>query len=193
MRRFLIAVVGVGALTFSVYLVSPGTVQQQAAFLNDAGIACTHVATCPVRIDPDCVARAADTGVSVKTNDRLKFPVSMKTLPDGGRDVTLPAMNQGLVRACVEVKDWTDCALATAVSAPAIAALWSTTGLPFRTTGVVKACVRAKQDAGLPCLMLDGGSFGDRNVMPRGSAANPATCESCECSIFAGEDAETDL
>jgi hypothetical protein len=98
----------------------------------------------------------------------------------------------GTVRECIHVKDWTDCTLDPVASDPATAGTWGQ-GLPFTRAGVVPKCVRRKADAGLPCLMVDGGLPGDRNVFPRTLAANPPTCEPCECSIFLGEDPEVDL
>lgn len=196
MNRLQISVVAVGALVFSVFVVTGGNLGQQAAFLVDAGIAATHVANCHVRLSAECVAVANDAGYPLHTHERLRFPVSMVVLPDGGRDVTLPPLPLGAVRACVEVVDWADCALVTAASAPAVAALWGQP-LPFTTAGTTKKCVRPNFDAGLACnrVQADGGvySFGDRNVYPRAEAFAPATCESVECSIVLGEDPEADL
>ena len=189
------AVTTVGALAFSVYLVAGGTVSEQTDYLADAGYtAATHVATCPVRISAECLAAAVDAGVSVHRYDRLRFPVAVTVLSDGGRDVQLPPLPQA-ARACVEVMDWGDCALVVAGSAPAVAARWGLP-LPF-ATGPTRRCVRPKFDAGLTCLRLlsDGGSFsfGDRNVYPRTEAVDPAQCEPVECVVYAGEDPETEL
>ena len=194
MKRVLVAIVAVGALTFSIVTVVGGNPTQQTAFLlSDGGISGPNrVATCPVRIDPDCVARAADAGIVVRTNDRLKFPVARVVMPDGGILIQLPPMRMGTVRECIHVKDWTDCTLDPVASDPATAGKWGQ-GLPFTRTGVVPKCVRRKADAGLPCRFTDGGLPGNRNVFPRTLAANPATCEPCECSIFLGEDPEADL
>jgi hypothetical protein len=197
MTRVQIAAVTVGALVFSVFVVVGGTVSQQAAFLADAGYtAPTHVATCPVRVSPECVVAANDAGHQVRTNDRLRFPVAIRVLSDGGRDVQMPPMNLGIVARCIEVTNWADCALDTPATYPVVAALLGQQ-LPFSAVGVVKKCVRPKFDAGLTCLRrdADGGaySFGDRNVMQRTDAVDPLQCEPVECSIVYGDDPESDL
>jgi hypothetical protein len=196
-NRAQITVVTVSALVFAIYVATGGTVAEQTAALVDAGIISpTHVANCHVRLSAECVAAAQDAGYNAHTHERLRFPVSMVALPDGGRDVTLPPMNLGLVRRCVEVVDWADCSLVTAASAPAVAALWGQS-LPFTPAGATRKCVRPKFDAGLACnrLLSDGGvyGFGDRNVYPRAEAFDPLTCEPVECFIYLGEDPEVDL
>lgn len=197
MTRLQITVVTVGALVFSVFVVVGGTVAQQMQFLQDAGYAgATHIATCPVRVSPECVAMAADAGVMVKTNDRVRFPVAIITLADGGKDVQLPPMNRGLTQRCLDVVDWADCTLDAPATYPAVAALLGQQ-LPFSVAGVVKKCVRANFDAGLVCNRKrgDGGvySWGDRNVYLRAESVNPARCEPVECQITFGEDPEVDL
>lgn len=183
MNRRLVAVVAVGALSFSVYLTVGGTVAEQTAYLADGGIAPNRDAVCPVRLDPDF---AADAGLGIY--QRLKFPVALKVLTDGGRDVTLPPMPLQRVRQALDVVDWSDCALA-ASTAP-VAALWGT-GRPFTLAGVVKPWCRQKSDAGLPCALLDGGSFGDRNVSLCTTRAAPATCERVSSGvIYSGDDPE---
>lgn len=195
-RRSLIATVLVGATTFTVFLVTgtpTPTVSEQTAFLIDAGYTgATHVATCPVRFYPSCVAVANDAGIPVHVYERLRFPVAMIALADGGRDVQLPPMNLGIVQECFRVVDWADCTLATAASAPAIAGLIGQQ-LPFSLAGAVRKCVRPKFDAGLQCLLADGGSRGDRNVFARTEAADPAQCEPVECAVYLGSDPEVDL
>lgn len=192
MKRVLIAVVAVGSLVFSVVAVVGGSPAQQTAFLlTDGGISGpTHVATCPVRIDPDCVARAAAAGIAVKTNDRLKLPVARVVMPDGGVMIQLPPMQAGVIRECIQVKDWADCTLVPAASDAVTAGRWGLP-LPFSKTGVVPACVRRR--AGVACKFTDGGLPGALNVFPRAQAQNPAVCEACECSIFLGENPEVDL
>lgn len=197
MIRKLVATVVVGALTFSVWIGvgSPFTVQVN--ILADAGMsAATHVATCPVRIEPSCRAKALDAGLVVSTYERLRFPVHMRTPGTGRRDVQLPPMKTGLVRDCVEVLDWNDCALVTAASAPAVAAKWGEE-LPFSKAGISRKCVRQKADAGLLCRrkLPDGGpsDFGDRNVFPASDAVDAGACESVECSVVLGDNPETDL
>ena len=186
MNRSLVTVAIVGALSFTVYVVTGGGVQQQTDFLADAGIAPNRDATCPVRLDPDF---ATDAGL--KVYQRLLFPVNLRTLADGGRDVTMPPMPLQQARNAIEVVDWTDCTL-VASTAP-VAALWGTQR-PFTSAGVVKPWCRQKSDAGLPCVLLDGGTFGDRNVSPCAARANPATCERVSGgSIYAGDDPERDL
>lgn len=185
MNRKLITTVLVSGLTFSVYLATGGTVQEQVDFLADAGIAAANRdATCPVRLDPDF---AADAGLSIY--QRLKFPVRVATLPDGGRDVQLPPMPLGKVRDAIDVVSWDDCTL-VASTAP-VAALWGNR-LPFQLVPAAsKPWCRAKFDAGLDCLLLDGGTFGDRNVSACSTRANPATCERVSSGvIYAGDDPE---
>lgn len=197
MNRLQIAAASVGAVVFTVFVVVGGNITQQTTYLADAGYSPTHVATCQVRLSPECVAIATDAGFPLRTYERVRFPVSMATLADGGRDVQLPPLPLSAARRCVEVVDWNDCNLVTAASAPAIAALWGQL-VPFTTLGTVKRCVRAKFDAGLACnrLQADGGaySFGDRNVFQRLDAVAPATCEPVECGpVVLGEDPEAEL
>lgn len=193
MSRSLLTTVLVGATVFSVYLVTGGTVPEQTAYLVDAGYTgATHVATCPVLISPDCVDAGQQAGIPVHRYERLRFPVAIRPLADGGRDVQMPPMNTQLAGACIQVVDWTDCTLATAASAPAIASLIGQQ-LPFSLAGAVRKCVRPKFDAGLTCVHLDGGSTGDRNVFARADAFDPLTCEPVECVVFAGADPEVDL
>jgi len=193
MQRSLITVAVVAGLSFSVFLVvGGGTVAQQKDWLiTDAGItAVTHAATCPVRISPDCVDAGRQAGLNVHRNERLRFPVAVRVQSDGGRDVQLPPMNVSLAGRCIEVVDWTDCTLDSSAAAKTSASALLGQELPFDLAGVVRKCVRAKFDAGLACPLLDGGSFGDRNVYPRASTADPLQCESVECGVVAGQDPE---
>lgn len=194
MKRKLVASVSVGALLFSVYLAVGGNVAEQSAFLADGGYAPNRVATCPVRIAPNCLTAAVDAGIKVRAYERLRFPVSLSA--DGGlRDVQLPPMRTGAVHHCVEVLDWADCTLDAAAAYPAVAAMWGD-ALPFSVVGVTRKCVRPRLPS-LPCprRLPDGGpfNFGDRNVFPRAEAVNPATCETVECGIVFGDDPEVDL
>ena len=148
MRRVQIALVTVGALAFSVFVVVGGDVSEQTAFLVDAGYtAPTHVATCPVRVSPECVAMATDAGLTVHSYERLRFPVAVRVLPDGGRDVQMPPMDVGLARKCIEVMDWAACALDPPATYPGVAALIGQP-LPFQPAGAaLRGCVRPKFDA----------------------------------------------
>jgi len=199
MRRELIATVALGAVVTTVYLATgPGspTVTEQTAFLADSGyVAATHVITCPVRFARPCLADLRDAGFAVRKNDRIKFPVHVTDLTDGGQEIQLPPMTQYGRRECFTVADWSDCGnLRKDTTDPVTAALWGT-DFPVDTTPA-RRCVRAKQPS-KPCLraLPDGGSydFGDRNVYPRSDAVDPATCEKVECSILLGEDPEVDL
>ena len=185
MKRVLVATVAVGASVFAIFLAQPGTVQEQADFLADGGFAPNRNATCPVRLDADVAAAAG-----VASNLTVTFPVSRRVLPDGGIDITLPPMSKG-VRQALEVPDWTECTLA-ASTAP-VRALWGTQR-PFTRVGVVGKWCRAKFDAGLPCVGLDGGTMGDRNVSLCAVRASPATCERVSAGhIYSGEDPEKDV
>jgi len=197
MQRVLVTIAIVGGLSYSVYLVTGGTVSQQTAFLQDAGYTgATHVASCPVIFNTTCLAQAQDAGIPVHKYEMLRFPVAVRLLSDGGRDVQLPPMNVDAVRACFEVMDWTQCTLVTAASAPSIAALIGQQ-LPFSLAGAVRMCVRPNMDAGLTCMRrgVDGGpfSFGDRNVFQLGDAVNSNDCESVQCAVYFGDDPEVDL
>lgn len=181
--RKLITTVLVGAVTFSVYVLTGDTLQEQVADAADGGISpANRDATCPVRLDEDY---AADAGL--KLYQRLTFPVSLRTLPDGGRDVTLPPMPLQRARQALDVVDWNDCTLA-ASTAP-VAALWGD-ARPFVTA--TRPWCRAHQP-GLPCLLLDGGSFGDRNVSHCSTRAAPATCERVSSGVIYLGDSEDDL
>lgn len=183
MMRRVVATVAVTGSVFAVYLATGGTVAEQVAYLDDAGIAPPNRdATCPVRLDPDY---AADAGLSVY--QRLKFPVSLRVMADGGRDVQLPPMPLGRVRDALDVISWDDCTLA-ASTAP-VRALWGTRN-PFTTSGVVKPWCR--QGPGKPCVGLDGGTMGNRNVGLCSLRANPATCERVSSGvIYLGDDPES--
>ena len=184
MRRAIVAVVSVGALTFTAYVVRDGNgVQSQANFLADGGFAPNRDATCPVRLDADF---AADAGLGVY--QRLKFPVALRVLPDGGRDVQMPPMPKG-ARDAIDVVRWDDCSL-DPDTAP-VRALWGT-ARPFTLTGVVKPWCRAKLP-GLPCLLTDGGLPGDRNVGLCTGRANPATCERVSSGVVYLGDSPEDL
>lgn len=179
MRRLLAIVAVSASVVASVYLAAP-----------DYAPSALRVAVCPVRIDDGCRAQLADAGVSVSRYERVRFPVDRALLADGGLEFTLPAALLRTAR-CVEVMDWSDCNIVTCASDPTICALWDA-GLPLRRAPQRK-CLRAKFDAGLLCPLVDGGSFGDRNVTLRALRANPAQCEECECVVLAGEDPEKSL
>lgn len=182
MIRKLVTTVGVGALTFTVYLLTGGTVTQQTNEALDAGVSPPNRdATCPVRLDVDY---ALDAGVGIY--QRLTFPVSQKTLSDGGRDVTLPPMPVAK-RQAIDVVDWNDCSMAA--STGPVAALWGTQK-PF--VAATKPWCRAKLP-GLPCLLTDGGTLGDRNVSLCSTRANPATCERVSSGVIFLGDSEDSL
>lgn len=185
MIRRLVAVVSVtGGLVFSVYVATNSPVQRQVDELADAGRVPNRNATCPVRLDEDF---ALDAGLGLY--QRLLFPVSLVVLPDGGRDVQMPPMPIQRVRDSIDVVDWNDCSLAAA-TAP-VQALWGNPK-PFTTSGVVKPWCRARLPA-QPCLLLDGGTFGDRNITPCSARANPATCERVSSGVIYLGDNEEDL
>lgn len=201
MRRSLIATVLVGAVTFSVFLVTGGgTVENQKQWLiSDAGItAVTHAATCPVRVSAECVAAARAASIPLKRYSRLTFPVAVRVQADGGRDVQLPPMNVGLVDECINIVDWADCTLNNAASAVTAVSALLGQELPFTIVGIAPRWVRQKADAGLACRRraTDGGSFnfGDRNVFPASDAVSVAACEVVGSGVvYAGADPETDL
>jgi hypothetical protein len=168
---------------FAVYLATGGTVAEQTAFLAEGGFAPNRDATCPVRLDDEV---ALDAGIS--KYQRLTFPVARTVLPDGGIDIQLPPVPQG-VRAGIDVMDWEDCTL-VASTAP-VAALWGSSR-PFQTVAAA-AKPWCRQGPGKPCLLLDGGTFGDRNVSGCSMRATPAVdCERIGVGrIYAGDDPET--
>lgn len=183
MERVRIALVAVGALTFSVFVIKGGTVQQQTNVLADAGITPNRDCTCPVRLDPDF---ALEQGL--KQYQRVTFPCSVTTTGTGLRDVQMPPMPIQRVRDAIDVVDWNDCTMA-ASTAP-VRALWGTSR-PFTLAGVTKPWCRQKTDAGLPCALLDGGTYGDRNVSLCSTRLAPATCERVSGGgIYAGDDPE---
>lgn len=195
--RQMAAIVALSIGTAAVFVVVGGSTAEQVAYLADAGIGPSHTATCHVRLSPACLALARDAGLPFKLYETLRFPVSVRYLPDGGLDITMPPLPAALVgKGCVEVRDWQTCQLDPLELSPDAGALWGA-ALPFSTSGVVKPCVRARLDAGLPCLRMDdkGGqfSFGDMNVFPRSQAVEPATCEAVECSVNSGDDPASSL
>lgn len=189
MFRRIVTIVLVAGTPFSVYLLAADTVQQQTTDATSAGITPNRDCTCPVRLESEY---ALDAGLS--QYQRLTFPCSRRVQVDGGIDITLPPMPKQRVRDAIDVVDWNDCTL-VASTAP-VAALWGTQR-PFITAGVAKPWCRAKLDAGLPCLLLDGGSFdtpgqrGAANVSLCTKRANPATCERVSGgTIYAGDNDE---
>jgi hypothetical protein len=194
MKRLLVTVVSVGALTFSVYLAVGGDVSAQKDFLVDAGYAPSHVATCPVRISPECVALAADAGVTVHTYERLSFGVDVNVMADGGRDVQLPPMAMA-ARECIQ-PDWPNCTLALCATRPTVCAKVGQP-LPFVLEARSGRCLRKNTDAGFPdCFTSDGGDPGDMNV--HAAAFFSGTCEPVEasgpsCAVVAGENPNVEL
>ncbi|MDP1824898.1 MAG: hypothetical protein Q8L48_16700 [Archangium sp.] len=184
MRRFLLAVTLTG-----------GTVI--AIFVGLSGATPNRVATCPVWVSDEGLNLARDAGVSLRRNDRIRFPVIRTVLSDGGLSFDLPPAMVG-IKDLVRVKDWNDCVIDAAGTFPAVIARWDHQ-FPFVFPGATaRKCVRRNtHDAGLPCLrkLPDGGSFsfGEDNVFLRTDAVNPATCDPCECSIMGGEDPAVDL
>lgn len=194
MRRALVSVVSVGALVFSVYLIQGGNVQQQLNVLTDAGLTPNRVATCPVRIFPELKADALAAGVTVRTYERLSFPVSLLVLADGGRDVQLPPIRQD-VRAGIE-PDWENCTMVTCASRPAVCAKWGQP-LPLVLETRSARCLRKRSDAGFAdCFTADGGDPGEGNVRPASNFSGncqPVEAIGPSCAIIAGEDSETEL
>lgn len=184
MKRALVALVTVAGASFSIYVATSGTVAEQVADMEDAGLAPPNRdCTCPVRLDPDF---AADAGLGLY--QRLLFPCLLTVLPDAGRDVQMPPMPLQRTRQSIDVVDWGDCSLSA--STLAVRNLWGTQR-PFTLAGVVKPWCRQKADAGLPCVLLDGGTFGDMNVSLCSLRANPATCERVSGGgIYFGDDEE---
>jgi hypothetical protein len=196
MRRVNLAVATFGAVLLIVYAMQGGTTQEQAAFLVDAGfVRASHVATCPVRLSPECVALGEDSGMQLHAYERMKFPCAITALPDGGREIQLPPIGTTSDDVCVEVLDWNDCSIV-----PTDGGVFGE-AFPFSVAGVTRKCVRAKLDAGLPCLrasppLLDGGtaySFGEGNVFERTQAVDPTTCEPVECVVVSGDDPGVEL
>jgi hypothetical protein len=186
MRRVQVALVAVGTLVFSVFIVSNGTVGEQTAFLDDAGLAPNRNCTCPVRLDTDF---AADAGL--RTYQRLTFPCVLTVLPDAGRDVQMPPMPVQAARDAIQVVDWNDCTLA-ASTAP-VSSKWGTARPFVGVAAAAKPWCRAKFDAGLPCALLDGGTFGDRNVGLCALRADPATCERVGTGVIYLGDSDEDI
>jgi hypothetical protein len=179
MRRFLLAVTLAG-----------GTVA--AIWLGTADSTPTRIATCPVWLDDDALRIAADAGLSLKHNVALRFPVVRAALADGGLSFDLPPGFRAL-RGLVEVRDWAACDLDAVATFPAVAARWDA-GVPFVIPGAAsKKWCRARFDAGVMCPLLDGGSFGDRNVS-RCSERIAAQCERVGSGVIQmGEDPEKDI
>lgn len=181
MFRKLVTIVLVVGTPFSVYLLTADTVVAQKNEATDAGITANRDCTCPVRLDPDY---ALDAGLGLY--QRLTFPCSRRVQSDGGIDITLPPMPKQKTRDAIDVVDWNDCSMAA--STGPVAALWGTQK-PFIQAAVKPWC-RAKLP-GQPCLLLDGGQFGDRNVSPCSTRANPATCERVSSGVvYLGDDPE---
>lgn len=100
----------------------------------------------------------------------------------------MPPMPLQKMRQSIDVVNWNDCTL-VASTAP-VAALWGNQK-PFTTSGVVKPWCRAKFDAGLPCVLLDGGDPGDRNIGPCAGRLAPVTCERVSSGVlYLGDDPE---
>lgn len=194
MTRRLVATVIVGASTFLVYLAVGGGVQAQHDYLDSLGMTTPNrVATCPVRINDDCIGWVSDAGVSVHKYERLRFPV----IRTAGTqiDIQLPPMPLSLVlngHACLEVIDWTDCTLDTVATFPTVAAKWGD-AIPFSKSGVTKKCVRRNTSGGFPNCLRNGVNFGEMNVFLLTEATVPANCEAVECVVAYGDNPDLDL
>jgi hypothetical protein len=150
-----VTVVLVGTLSFAVFVATGLTVAEQTADLQSLGLGVPNRnCTCPVRLDADF---AQDAGL--KLYQRLTMPCVRTLLGDGGIDVQLPPMPK-LARQAIDVVDWSDCTLA-ADTAP-VAATWGT-ARPF-TSVAAASKPWCRQGPGSPCVGLDGGTMGDRNV-----------------------------
>jgi hypothetical protein len=132
--------------------------------------------------------------------DVAAIVASYPLLPDAGvqvvavdvghKDVQMPPMPQG-ARAAIDVVDWNDCTLAA--STGPVAALWGNVR-PFQIVGAAsKPWCRAKLDAGLPCVGLDGGDLGDRNVGACSLRLDPATCERIGTGVIYAGDSPEDI
>ena len=196
MKRILLTVVAVGSLTFSVFIFSGGNVTQQTNALADAGITPTHVATCPVRISPELQDDSRAAGVNVRTYERLTFPVSVRVLPDAGREVQLPPIRQD-AREGIQ-PDWPNCTLALCSTRPALCAKWGTP-LPLALETRSARCARKNVAGGkATCALTDGGDPGDMNIYPAARFGNVALCESVEgigpaCAVVLGDNPNTEL
>ena len=98
MRKLITVVTVASGLTFSAYLLTGETVQQQVNEALDAGVSPPNRdCTCPVRLDPDY---ALDAGVGIY--QRLTFPGSRRVQSDGGIDITLPPMPRQKTRDAIK-------------------------------------------------------------------------------------------
>lgn len=195
----LVTVVGVSGLTYTVY--GPNSSTITATHYLDAGVAQpTHLATCPVRVEPACAA-AYGTGLY----ETVRFPVFVTGTPGdaNGFDVLLPPRTSRVAGRCLEVMDWSRCTLevVTAPMMAAVMAYWDS-DVPLQvmrgsSTHVIPDCREADggwndQHAPVDCTTFDGGWRGC-NVLPR-SAMTGTRCLSAPSSVVrAGERIEGSL
>lgn len=144
-----------------------GACDSAQAIIDDAGFPCNvKFAACNVRVNARLRAAAAANGLtlSVAKYQHIRVPVEICTV-DGGRTFGLALDDAG----------------------------WPILGAVVTST---PPCVRAPLDGGLACRRDegDGGSLflGTGNVFSA-SLAVGSGCEPVECSIFFGDNSDTDL
>ena len=99
-----VAVTAIGGTVWTIYEPDAGVT---AADLADAGLAPTHMATCDVRLDDECMAQY---GLPRYTS--LQFPAAVVgATHEASLPPSTPKVSSTLHR-CIEVVDWDDCTLA---------------------------------------------------------------------------------
>lgn len=168
----LIVTVTVGPVVFSIFNPKPTT---EHADLVDAGaVSANRVATCPVRVSPECVAR-----YGVKSYETLRFPVYREALPDGGVIILMPAASKatdGKLLDCVRVKSWQDCDLDPVGTFPAVASRWGNAN-PF-------VLARTASKFVIPNCKLPDGGF-DHNHAPVDCQPRDAGWRGCSVMLRA--------
>lgn len=196
----LVTIVGVGGITFSVY--GPNSPSITGLVFTDAGVvAPTHIATCPVRVDPAC-ASAYGTGLY----EVVRFPVFVTGTPGdvNGRDVLLPPRTTRVAGRCLEVMDgWRSCTL-EAITAPTLAAalLYWDSDVPVLiarnlSPSVIPDCREADggwndEHAPVDCVALDG-TWRGCNVQARSQMKGTLCLSAPTNNVRAGERIEGSL
>ncbi|PZR17539.1 MAG: hypothetical protein DI536_04290 [Archangium gephyra] len=196
----LVTVVAVGGATYTIY--GPNSPSVTALAFTDAGVtAPTHIATCPVRVDPACAA-AYGTGLY----ETVRFPVFVTGTPGdpNGYDVLLPPRTRRVAGQCLEVMDgWKTCVLeAITAQTRAVADAYWVSEIPVLIARdlspyVIPDCRSVDggwddQHAAVDCVQLDGGWRGC-NAQPRAQMRGTQCLYAPTNNVRAGERIEGSL
>jgi hypothetical protein len=135
----------------------------------DAGSNCTaRFASCTVRVGAQARAWAADAGLTLgpQRYQKLRFVGALCPAQGGGQNFTIPMGDDGLPQFVSVVQQTPDC-----VRAPVAGGT---------------SCQRSEGDGGFRY-------FGAGNVFPAAQSNGDPSCQPVGCSVFFGDNPDTDL